>query len=107
MIRTGKLIPILLIVAAGALIVFGIFSVVARPNSVHGQVINVQSSSVTIIAKLTIEDESGKRWTFTGAQTFSGFTPSHLEEHRALRESITVEYEETEHGEFTIVRLSD
>ena len=97
----------MLIVAAAALITFGVFGVVTRPNSVSGQVIDVQSASVTRIASLTIEDESGEQWTFTGAGTFSGFTPSHLEEHRILRHSITVEYEEVEAGELTIVGLTD
>ena len=76
-------------------------------NRVTGQVLNVKQSSMTIISSLTLEDDSGKRWTFEGGGVFSGFTPSHLLEHRALGEPVTVEYEETGSGILQIVRLAD
>ena len=76
-------------------------------NWVTGQVLNVEQSSMTIISSLTLEDDSGKRWTFEGGGIFSGFTPSHLLEHRALGEPVTVEYEETGSGILQIVRLAD
>lgn len=107
MLRTGTVIPALLILTAIASIAFGISTLVGGPDSVSGRVISVESASVTTISSLTIEDDSGKRWTFVGSGTFSGFTPSHLEEHRALRESVTVEYDELESGELSIVELTD
>ena len=90
-----------------------IFSIVtascfdSNHNRVTGQVLKVEQSSVTIISSLTLEDDSGKQWTFEGGGVFSGFTPSHLLEHRALGEPVTVEYEETGSGILQIVRLAD
>ena len=76
-------------------------------NRVTGQVLNVEQSSVTIISSLTLEDDYGKQWTFEGGGVFSGFTPAHLLEHRALGEPVTVEYEETGSGILQIVHLAD
>ena len=76
-------------------------------NRVTGQVLNVEQSSMTIISSLTLEDDSGKQWTFEGGGVFSGFTPAHLLEHRALGEPVTVEYEETGSGILQIVHLAD
>ena len=90
-----------------------IFSIVtascfdSNHNRVTGQVLNVEQSSVTIISSLTLEDDYGKQWTFEGGGVFSGFTPAHLLEHRALGEPVTVEYEETGSGILQIVHLAD
>ncbi|MBT4125484.1 MAG: hypothetical protein HOJ22_03390 [Chloroflexi bacterium] len=107
MIRSGKIFPLVLVAAAVAFIAFGLLSVLGGGNTVSGKVVSVDSASVTTISSLTIEDDTGEQWTFRGAGTFSGFTPSHLEEHRALQESVTVEYEELDSGELSIVGLSD
>ncbi len=107
MIRTRTLIPALIIVIAVIFIVVGVANVIHGPESVSGQVVSVDSASVTIIANLTVEDATGKHWPFLGAGTFSGFTPSHLIEHRTLREPITVEYEESDSGQLIIVGISD
>ena len=58
-------------------------------------------------SSLKIEDDSGAQWIFIGSDAFTGFTPSHLEEHRMLREPITVEYEKSATGELKILSLSD
>ena len=92
---------------AAVFIVFALLSVLDAGDTVRGQVVAVEPASVTTISSLTIRDEAGKQWLFTGAGTFSGFTPSHLEEHRALQEPVTVEYEELESGELSIIGLSD
>ncbi len=90
-----------------------IFSIVGasclgnNPNTVTGQVLIVEQSSITTISSLTLEDDSGKQWTFDGGGVFSGFTPAHLLEHRALGEPVTVEYEETGSGILQIVQLAD
>jgi DNA/RNA endonuclease YhcR with UshA esterase domain len=107
MLRSRNIIPALLILAAAISIALGVSTIVGGPDAVTGQVVSVESASVTTISSLTIEDNSGKLWTFVGSGTFSGFTPSHLEEHRAFRESVTVEYDELENGELSIVGLSD
>lgn len=107
MARIG--IPILALVALAAvvLIAYGISTVAVGPDTVTGQVVSVEPASVTTILSLMLEDDSGKLWTFEGGGTFAGFTPSHLEEHMALREQVTVEYEETSTGTLKILRLSD
>ena len=90
-----------------------IFSIVASSRldnnlkTVTGQVLIVEQSSITTVSRLMLEDDSGKQWTFEGGGVFSGFTPAHLLEHRALGEPVTVEYEETGSGILQIVRLAD
>lgn len=90
-----------------------IFSIVASSRldnnlkTVTGQVLIVEQSSITTVSSLMLEDDSGKQWTFEGGGVFSGFTPAHLLEHRALGEPVTVEYEETGSGILQIVRLAD
>ena len=76
-------------------------------NTVTGQVLIVEQSSIATVSSLTLEDDSGKQWTFEGGGVFSGFTPAHLLEHRALGEPVTVEYEETGSGILQIVHLAD
>ena len=99
--------PILLVVAAAIFIGFAASTFVGGAKSVRGQVVVVESASVTTISSLTLEDSSGKKWVLKGTGAFTGFTPSHLEEHRALREAITVEYEESDSGELTILGIAD
>ncbi len=107
MLQKRNLVPALLAVAAVVSITFGIVLVLNGPDSVRGQIVSVEQASVTTISRLTIEDDSGARWDFEGAGTFAGFTPSHLEEHRSLREPVTVEYEKTGDGALIIRGLSD
>ncbi|NQW19613.1 MAG: hypothetical protein HQ477_02635 [Chloroflexi bacterium] len=109
MTSAGKTISILLAITAVIFIAFGIASItnVGEAKRASGQIVKVESASVTTISSLTLEDESGKQWTFRGSGIFAGFTPSHLEEHRVLQEPVTVEYDELESGEFVIVRLFD
>ena len=106
-IRKTRILPAILLVAAAALIAFGMFSILGGPSTVTGQVVSVEGASVTIISRLTVEDDRGRRWTFREASTFAGFTPSHLEEHRSSRQQITVEYEELSPGVLTILGLKD
>ena len=107
MIRSRTVIlPIVVLIAV-------IFSIVASSRlgnnlkTVTGQVLIVEQSSITTVSSLTLEDDSGKQWTFEGGGVFSGFTPAHLLEHRALGEPVTVEYEETGSGILRIVHLVD
>jgi hypothetical protein len=105
--RNRLLILGLIAAAAAILIACGISTVVGGTNSVEGQVISVEQQSITRIASLTLEDASGKQWVFQGSGTFAGFTASHLREHGALGEPVTVEYEEADSGELTILEISD
>lgn len=109
MTRIGSTLLAILALTAVILIAFGLTAVPADTpaDTVTGQVAGVEPASLTTISSLTIEDDSGREWTFEGVGTFAGFTPSHLEEHRTLREPVTVEYEETPGGILIILSLSD
>lgn len=107
MIRLVKIVPLALVTVAVVFIAFGISSILGSGNTVRGKVLSVESASITTISTLIIEDRSGKQWTFKGFGTFSGVTPSHLEEHRAKQEKVTVEYKEMNSGELSIVGVSD
>jgi hypothetical protein len=74
-------------------------------GSVVGQVTNVVSSSVTALAELELVDADGVVWQFE-ARGFVGQTPSHLEEHAAMGQSIRVEYFE-EDGQLIISAITD
>ncbi len=107
MTRTGSTLLALLALAAVILIAFGLSAIPAGTKSVTGQIVSVEPASVTTISFLTLVDDSGKEWIFEGESTFSGLTPSHLEEHRALREPVIVEYEATADGVLKILSVSD
>ena len=70
-----------------------------------GQVTNVVSSSVTALAELELVDDDGVVWQFE-ARGFVGQTPSHLEEHAAMGQSIRVEYF-VEDGQLIISAITD
>jgi len=74
-------------------------------RSVVGQVTNVVSSSVTALAELELVDADGVVWQFE-ARGFVGQTPSHLEEHAAMGQSIRVEYF-VEDGQLIISAITD
>ena len=76
-------------------------------KEVSGLVVDVQSQSILLIESLTIRDQDGKEWTFDiFPQGFIGFTPSHLLEHQAAGELITITYEETPEG-LSVVKIED
>lgn len=107
MTRLGTTLLALLALAAVILIAFGLSVVPNATDTVTGQVVSVEQASVTMISRLTLVDDSGRQWEFEGGGTFAGFTPSHLEEHRALQEQVTVEYETTASGIMQILNVSD
>ena len=72
---------------------------------VHGQVVEVSAESLTILESLTIQDGDGRTLSFT-ARGFAGFTPSHLRDHRALGQPVTVSYEKTSDG-LVVVSITD
>jgi len=74
-------------------------------RSVVGQVTNVVSSSVTALAELELVDAEGVIWQFE-ARGFVGQTPSHIQEHAAMGQSIRVEYFE-EDGKLIISSVTD
>lgn len=76
-------------------------------KEVNGLVVGVQPQSILLIKSLTIKDEDGKGWTFDiFPQGFIGFTPSHLLEHQATGEPITITYKETSEG-LLVVKIED
>jgi hypothetical protein len=75
-----------------------------RPN-VTGQVTDVVPRSISEFESLTLVDDSGKTWEFKGG-LFTGFTPSHLLEHAALKEPVRVWYTD-ENGVLTVTRIED
>ena len=107
MIRTKTVILPIFVVLALIFSIVGAYCLGNNPNTVTGQVLIVEQSSMTTVSSLTLEDDLGKQWTFEGGDVFSGFTPAHLLEHRALGEPVTVEYEETGSGILRIVHLAD
>ena len=111
MTRIGTTPLAFLVLTAVTLVACGLSVVPAStgtgPDAVTGQIVSVERASVTTILSLTLVDSSGREWTFEGGGTFAGFTPSHLEEHMALREQVTVEYETTATGALKILRVLD
>ena len=99
--------PIFLVVAGCAIIMIAIQSGFDGSDSVTGYVVNIESPTLTTFSELVIEDRSGTIWTFMSNGYFSGFTPSHLEEHRALRQPVTVSFTKLENGQNRIVSISD
>lgn len=75
------------------------------PSIVSGQVVTVLPASLTGLAGLELMDENGKLWQFE-ARGFVEFTPSHLEEHKAGRQAVKVDYFE-ENGRLVIRRITD
>ena len=73
--------------------------------TVRGQVVEVQGKSITDLAFLAVRDEQGNLWEFSG-DGFLGLTPSHLREHQAFGQPVTVTYRETSDG-LVVVGLSD
>ena len=110
--KTRTIVQALFAVAALISIALAVISIKRDGDAVRGQVVSVEPASVTTISSLTIREDTGREdtgkvWTFEGVGTFSGFSPSHLNEHKALQEMITVVYEESEPGVLTIVSISD
>ncbi len=77
----------------------------SEQTSVTGRVTNVVSASVTVVSELDLVDATGVIWRF-GARGFVGMTPSHLEEHGATGEPVTIEYLE-EGGRLIITHVTD
>ena len=75
-------------------------------GAVVGHVVEVTAKSLVEFETLTIVDDDGKEWVFSGGE-FPGFTPSHLEEHQALGEPVRVFYVREEDGTLRIVRIED
>ena len=76
-------------------------------DQIDGLVIEVKAQTILTLASLTIQDETGRLWTLlTFTQGFVGFTPSHLREHQALGQRVTVLYRDTPDG-LIAVRIID
>lgn len=61
--------------------------------SIRGNVLEVQPYGIIAIETLRIIDESGAEWLFDGRRkVIPDFTPSHLNDHKLLGESVQVMY---------------
>ena len=97
--------------AAILVVALTLFSAIAceTPQSagatVTGLVVDVSAKSLLDIDTLTIEDEEGREWSFTG-RSYRGFTPSHLRQHMVEASQVAVTYLE-EGDELIIQEIRD
>ena len=62
-------------------------------ESVRGLVLEVEQDSLISLEALEIQDSEGKVWRFEGkGKVIAGFTPSHLNEHKLLGQSVEVAF---------------
>ena len=62
-------------------------------ESVRGLVLEVEQESLISLKALEIQDGEGKVWRFEGrGKVVAGFTPSHLNEHKLLGQSVEVAF---------------
>ena len=62
-------------------------------ESVRGLVLEVEQESLISLEALEIQDGEGKVWRFEGrGKVIAGFTPSHLNEHKLLGQSVEVAF---------------
>lgn len=68
-------------------------------EQIDGLVVDVKAQTIITLDSLTIQDKTGKLWTFdTFTQGFVGFTPSHLKEHQVSAQPVTILYRNTPDG---------
>ena len=62
-------------------------------ESVRGMVLEVEQESLISLETLEIQDGEGNVWIFEGrGKVVAGFTPSHLNEHKLLGQSVEVAF---------------
>ena len=62
-----------------------------RLESVRGMVLEVEAESLISLASLDVQTDDGTVWRFEGrGKVVPGFTPSHLNEHKLLGQSVSV-----------------
>ena len=66
-------------------------TVESSEDTVTGHVVDVSARSLLEIDVLTIEDDDGAEWSFSG-RGYSGVTPSHLRQHMLQAIQIMVTY---------------
>ena len=74
-------------------------------KQVRGHIVAVAARNIAEFETLTIRDDSGRSYTFV-SEGFTGFTPSHLREHRLFGDSVLVTYREEE-GRLVAVKTED
>ena len=60
-------------------------------KTVHGVVTDVQSRSLTEVATFSVQDSTGRLWSFETDGPIN-FTPSHIREHALMGQPVTVYY---------------
>ena len=78
----------------------------ADTSQVRGEIVDVVPQSIDTLASLTIRDSSGELWMF-GPARLPHFTPSHLIEHQANGDRVTVTYREEADGSRTVVEIEE
>ena len=71
----------------------------------RGHVVEVTARNIAEFETLTIRDDAGREYTFN-SEGFTGFTPSHLREHRLFGQTLLVTYRE-ESGRLVAVKTED
>ena len=73
---------------------------------VTGQVVDVKPQTIDTFESLTIRDGSGLLWKF-GTARVPNFTPSHLVQHQATGQGVTVYYNRGPNGSVSVVTITD
>ena len=73
--------------------------------SIRGMVLEVHARNISEIESFKLAGEDGSEYYFT-SNAFIGFTPSHLLEHQALGEPVSVKYIDN-HGVLLALELTD
>ncbi|MCZ6789147.1 MAG: hypothetical protein O7D33_04290 [Chloroflexi bacterium] len=61
-------------------------------KTVHGVITDVQSRSLTEVATFSVQDSTGRPWSFETEGPIN-FTPSHIREHALMGQQVTVYYQ--------------
>ena len=65
----------------------------ANLETVRGMVLEVDAESLISLAALEVQDDKGAVWRFEGrGKVVPGFTPSHLNEHKLLGQSVEITF---------------
>ena len=69
---------------------------------VTGVVVEIESSGLTRVKQFTLQNEGGRVTILVDKETEFAFAPSHLNEHRATGQPVTVEVEKREGGLYAV-----
>jgi len=73
---------------------------------VTGEIVDVVPQSIDTFSSLTVRDSSGGLWVF-GPARVPHFSPSHLIEHQANGDRVTVVYRDEADGSRTVLEIEE